>query len=768
MSSTSKLASWTPSGLGLVCVVGMCLSVASPSALARAEGLTMGMPMEMTLADGVISESIGNRIVRFHADEAARAGAYPSMALLEQAKATGPAPEGFGVNVKFSKANGRQVASVAIEEGTSLYGTGEVAGPLLRNGRVVECWNTDAYGYQDDAKSLYQSHPWVLAVRKDGTAYGVLADTTYRCAIDLTKGIEFAAMGPAYPVIVIERDSPQEVVRALAELTGKIAMPPRWALGYHQCRYSYFPDKRVADVAKEFRTRKIPCDVIWLDIDYMNEFRCFTFDSKTFPYPGAMSRLLATEGFNTVWMIDPGIKEESGYFVSDQLIAGKHGVLRSDGKIYRGEVWPGWCNFPDFTNKATREWWAGLYPEWVKHAGVGGVWNDMNEPAVFNVPSKTMPEDNLHRPDPAIRGPVNADISHARFHNVYGMLMVQATHEGMMKAEPGKRPFVLSRANYIGGQRYAATWTGDNTANWYHLETSIPMVLNLSLSGNPFTGPDIGGFAGNGDGAMFARWMGFGAMFPFARGHTGKENIDKEPWSFGPEVENTCRQAIERRYRLIPYYYTMFYESSLHGDAIAQPLFFADPKDPALRSEDDAFLLGGNLLISAAVTPDRQRVPVLPKPVHGVEWRKFDFGDGDNVDLPALYLRPGSIVPTGMTGVRNGVEGEPRVPQHTQEAVNHVELLICLDHEGKASGTMYSDSGDGYADKTQNLYRYIRYDATKEGDKVRVKVTNLGGDLVKMIPGGKFPRRVVARVMLPDHEVIGQAMDGEEIVVDLK
>lgn len=751
-------------GVVLVAAVGLCLStVGSTFAASEWSGEAV-----MSIADGTISESIGERIVRFHASEQAKTGAYPSMALIQQAKPTGPAPAGFGVAVTFSKANGRHVASIAIEEGTSLYGTGEVAGPLLRNGRVVECWNTDAYGYQDDAKSLYQSHPWVLAVRKDGTAYGVLADTTYRCQIDLTKGIEFAAMGPEYPVIVIERDSPQEVVRALAEMTGKTPMPPRWALGYHQCRYSYFPDKRVMEVAKEFRKRQIPCDVIWLDIDYMNGFRCFTFDSNTFPEPRAMSRALSIEGFQTVWMIDPGIKQESGYFVSDQMAEGKHGVLRADGTLYRGEVWPGWCTFPDFTRKATREWWASLYPAWVKHAGVGGVWNDMNEPAVFNVPSKTMPEDNLHRPDPAIRGPVNADLSHARFHNVYGMLMVQATVEGMKAAEPGKRPFVLSRANYIGGQRYAATWTGDNTANWYHVEASIPMVLNLSLSGSPFTGPDIGGFAGNGDGAMYARWMGFGAMFPFARGHTGKENIDKEPWSFGPEVEATCRQAIERRYRLIPYYYTMFYESSLRGDAIAQPLFFADPKDPALRSEDDAFLLGGNLLVSAAVTPDRQRVPVLPQPVHGVAWRKFDFGDGENADLPQLYLRPGAIVPTGMTGVTNGVEGEPRVPVQTQEPINHVELLICLDSEGKATGTMYSDAGDGYADKTHNLYRYIRYDAARDGDKVRVKVTNLGGDLVKLVPNGKFPRRVVARIMLPDREVYGQAMDGDEIVVDVK
>ncbi|MBN1456772.1 MAG: hypothetical protein JW912_02855, partial [Sedimentisphaerales bacterium] len=529
-------------------------------------------------------ELIGDGVVRFYAEGTVPAQLAPSPALEEEPKVLGSMPRSWKVVPKFSLAkDGRHVVNVGIEPGTSLYGTGEVSGPLLRNGSVVECWNTDAYGYGRGTKSLYQSHPWVLAVRKDGSSFGVLADTTYRCRIDLTEDIEFAAEGPSFAVIVIEGKSPQTVLAKLAGLVGKIPLPPKWALGYNQCRYSYYPDTRVLEVAKGFRSRNIPCDVIWMDIDYMNEFRIFTFDPKGFPDPAMVNSELHKMGFKSIWMIDPGVKAEKGYFVYDEGVAGDHFVKRFDGTEYNGDVWPGSCAFPDFTRPQTRDWWGGLYKDFMA-TGVDGVWNDMCEPAVFNVDSKTMPEDNLH----AGGGDLPAG-PHAQYHNVYGMLMVKATREGILKTNPDKRPFVLVRANFIGGHRYAATWTGDNTANWEHLEDSVPMALNLGLSGQPFCGPDIGGFIGDGDGKLFARWMGTGAFFPFSRGHTAKGTINKEPWAFGKEVEESCRTALERRYRLLPYLYTLFYNSSITGLPVMRPVFFADPDDPELRDEDDAF-----------------------------------------------------------------------------------------------------------------------------------------------------------------------------------
>lgn len=679
-------------------------------------------------AHAQISESIEEGIVRFHASAAAAEAMPPSFALVRPFPGVGPAPDNFPVSVTFAKEGGKSIATIAVPEGTSLYGTGCVTGPFLRNGQTVVTWNTDAYGYAYPAPSLYQSHPWVLAVRPNGSAFGVLADTTWRTTIDLTSQISFASDGPEFPVTVIERESPLDVVRALAVLTGTMEMPPKWAVGYHQCRYSYYPDSRVREIARGFRDRNIPCDVIWMDIDYMRGFRCFTFDPQHFPDPKLLNSDLHAQGFRTVWMIDPGIKAEPGYSVYDQGASLDAWVKRADGSVYQGEVWPGMCVFPDYLRRETREWWATLYRDFIG-TGIDGVWNDMNEPAVFNVQTKTMPEDNLHRADAEIGGPG----PHARYHNVYGMMMVKASRDGVMAVNPDKRPFVLTRANFIGGHRYSAMWTGDNTADWPHLEESVAMALNMGLSGQPFAGPDIGGFAGNGpagqEGQLFARWMGVGALLPFSRGHTGKGNIDKEPWSFGPEVEATCRQALERRYRLMPYLYTLFHFAHADGSPIVRPVFFADPLDPALRSEDDAFLLGNAVLVSPRLVPDRSRIPVLPKG----NWTKFDFGDGANPDLPELYMRPGAIVPTGP------------VMQHVNEkSLTDLTLLVCLDDKGEAKGVLYEDAGDGWGFRNGE-YLKTAFHIRRVDDLLLLRVAATEGRLRR--PWGDSPRTITVQVI---------------------
>jgi len=325
----------------------------------------------------------------------------------------------------------------------------------------------------------------------------------------------------------------------------------------------------------------------------MADYRIFTFDCETFPEPEQLNEDLHKIGFRSVWMIDPGVKLESDYFVCQQMVDKDLAVKNKSGENYIGSVWPGPCVFPDFTLKTTCEWWSDLYKDFLA-TGIDGVWNDMNEPSVFDSLTKTMPVDNIHR------GYGGGD--HAQFHNVYGMLMVKATKEGILKARPDKRPFVLSRANYIGGQRYAATWTGDNQSDWVHLHMSISMILNLGLSGQPFSGPDIGGFSGNATGKLFGRWMGIGALLPFSRGHTCNGTNAHEPWSFGVETEDICRVAMSRRYILLPYIYSLFYTAHKTGLPVARPLFFIDPIDPELRAEDRAFLLGDNLLVVADVS----------------------------------------------------------------------------------------------------------------------------------------------------------------------
>ncbi|MFG0326706.1 MAG: TIM-barrel domain-containing protein [Phycisphaerales bacterium JB037] len=650
-------------------------------------GLTAAALLASTAGAQVVT-SLGEDIFRLDASLEAGRKALPSLsfqspARRDRARVTNQRPE-FMPTVQTI--DGRTVWEFELPEGTSLYGTGEVAGRLLRNGRTNVNWNSDSYGYDLETDSLYQTHPWVVGVLPDGSSFGVLADTTWRSTFDLRDGIRIDAEGPAYPLIIIERDHPEDVVEALADLTGTIEMPPKWAIGYHQCRYSYNPDSRVREIAREFRERDIPCDVIWMDIDYMDGFRVFTFDQEQFPDPAGLNAFLHEHGFRNVWMIDPGIKDEDGYSVHDSGEELDVWVKRADKTTtYTGEVWPGMCVFPDYTNAGVRQWWAGLYRDFMA-LGIDGVWNDMNEPAVFNVESKTMPEDNWHRADEAIGGPG----PHAQYHNIYGMMMIKATREGVLAVNPDKRPFVLSRANFIGGHRYGAAWTGDNVASWEHMEWSVPMALNMGLSGQVFAGPDIGGFIGDGDGPMFARWMGFGSMLPFARGHTGKENRDKEPWAFGPEVEATSRRAISRRYLLMPYYYTLFWQAHREGTPIVKPIFFTDPADPALRSEDDAFLVGDDILVRAYMTPDRDRAVAMP----AGEWRKFDFadrieGDATDPDLPDLYIRAGAIVPTG-----------PLMEYVDEKALDPLTLLVALDGNGQASGILYEDAGDGWGHRT--------------------------------------------------------------------
>lgn len=624
-----------------------------------------------------VLERLADGVVRWHADAAARDAAQPSFALLPHvAPQAGRAAT--MVPLEFTRLQGRAAVRVPIGEGTDLYGTGEVYGPLRRNGTRIVCWNTDAYGYGAGNLSLYQSHPWVLAVRADGSSFGILADTTHRTLVDLTDGILMASDGPPFPVVVIEGATPQEVVTRLASVTGTIAPPPRWALGYHQCRYSYTPDDRVLEVARTFREKRIPCDVIWWDIDYMDAYRSFTFHPQDFPDPRGLNDALHALDFRSIAIIDPGIKVEPGYHVYDAGNAIDAWVQDRWGRPFTGKVWPGECVFPDFTRADVRRWWSGLYWEFLE-SGLDGIWNDMNEPAVFEQPGWTMPVTNRHDADEALGGPG----THARYHNVYGMLMARATFEGVAAARPERRPFVLTRANFMGGQRWAATWTGDNRASWEHLDASITMVLNLGLSGQPFSGPDIGGFVEAGDGALFARWMGFGALFPFARGHTGKGNIDKEPWAFSAKTEATSRRALEGRYRLLPYLYTVFHEAWTTGLPVWRPLFFADPADRSLRAEDDAWLLGRDLLVVADTRPDGGASPALPRGA----WADVTaavYGTADDLDLPRLLLREGAALPLGP------------VVQSTAAPLTELTVLANPGADGRAAGVWYDDAGEGH------------------------------------------------------------------------
>ncbi|XP_027912854.1 uncharacterized protein LOC114172722 isoform X2 [Vigna unguiculata] len=604
----------------------------------------------------------------------------------------------------------QQIVKLELPVGSSLYGTGEVSGQLERTGQRVFTWNTDAWGYGSGNTSLYQSHPWVLAVLPSGEGLGILADTTRRCEIDLRKESTIQFVSPSsYPVVTFGPfASPTEVLSSLSKQLGTVFMPPKWSLGYHQCHSSYLSDQRVLEVAKTFQKKCIPCDVIWMDTDYMDGLRVFTFDKKRFQDPMSLVKDLRSSGCKVIWMLDPGIKLEEGYFVYDSGSKDDVWIQNEDGTPFIGEVWPGPCVFPDYTQSKVRAWWANLVKDFISN-GVDGIWNDMNEPTIFKVETNTMPDSNVHRGDSELGGRQN----HSFYHNVYGLLMARSTYEGMKLANEEKRPFVLTRAGFIGSQRYAATWTGDNLSTWEHLHMSISMVLQLGLSGQPFSGADIGGFAGNATPKLFGRWMGVGSLFPFCRGHSEACTTDHVPWAFGEECEEVCRLALKRRYRLIPLIYTLFYFAHTRGTPVATPTFFADPKDPSLRKLENSFLLGPVLVYASTIHAqglDKLEI-TLPKGI----WLGFDFDDA-HPDLPALYLKGGSIIPVGLS------------LQHVEEAnpSDDLTLLVALDEHGKAEGVLFEDDGDGYG-FTKGNYLLTHYVADLKSSVVTVSIHKTEG-----------------------------------------
>lgn len=639
---------------------------------------------------------VGEGVVRFQPDSPRE----PFPAYVDALVPCGPCPVGFAVRPRFSRSGAWSVVRMPDTGLWAKYGTGEQVGPLKRNGTCKTLWNSDSFDYTERTPSLYQAHPFVLGLREDGSAVGIIAETTRRCEIDLHGEIIFRVHGPAPAITVIERESPLLVVRELARLTGRMAMPPLWALGFHQSRWSYEPDARVMEVAQEFRARQIPCDAIWLDIDYMRGFRCFTFDPEKFGTPDAMCERLHASGFRVVCMIDPGLKVDPEYDVYAQGARGDHYIKDRAGREYHGKVWPGECAFPDFTRRRTREWWASLYPDLLS-VGIDGVWNDMNEPAIFDVPTKTMPEDNHHEADEELGGPD----AHARYHNIYGMQMVRATLDGIRGAMPAKRPFVLTRANFLGGQRYAATWSGDNRSDWNHLRWCIATTINLGLSGQPLSGPDIGGFIGDATPDLFARFMGIGALLPFARCHSNKGSIDHEPWAFGTECEAICRQALMRRYALLPYLYLLGRRGAMLGDPLVQPVFFTEPNNLRLRSAASSFMLGESVLVRCCT--DRI-LGECPDPMPPGRWCPFDVIEGAHESLPKLFLREGHVIPIVAPSQNTG-----------EVLAKEWSLLAATGQSGVARGEVYRDAGDGYGFE-KGEFSLAEYEVDPSTVRVRV------------------------------------------------
>ncbi len=596
------------------------------------------------------------------------------------------------------------------------YGFGEKAfAEMSRNGKFIVNWNTDTFSYPVGTDPIYQSIPFFYALR-DGKAYGLFFNNTFRTWFDMGKSsptrYSFGADGGEldYFIFTGGKDrSPKQILEDYANLTGKTPLPPIWALGNHQSRWSYFPEKRVREIAEGFRGRKIPADVIHLDIDYMDGYRVFTWDKTRFPDPKKMIADLKDDGFQTVLIIDPGIKVDPNYGVYSEGKRLGMFVKNPDGSELNRNVWPQASAFPDFTDPKARDWFGDQFKTHIDE-GIAGFWNDMNEPGVF-LTEKTSKPDTFHHPDKTFPydTPHDGDglrDTHRRYHNVYGMQMSRSTFEGVKKLRSEKRPFVLTRAGFAGIQRFSAVWTGDNYASWDHLALSIPMLTNLSVSGVPFVGGDVGGFNDRPSGELYTRWLQAAALTPFLRSHSVGWAGNKEPWEYGDEYTPINRASIELRYRFLPYLYSLFYQHERTGQPVMRPLWYEFPDDRSTYLVSDEYMVGGDVLVAPVVKEGmRNRDVYLPAGAAWINWwtgERLDGGKQHRVDAPLdrlpLFVRSGAVIAT------------QDVIQHTGQmpgAALTLNVAVGIAPGKSEFAEIHQDAGDGYGYR-RSEWREIR------------------------------------------------------------
>ncbi|GIG74159.1 glycoside hydrolase family 31 protein [Planosporangium flavigriseum] len=600
------------------------------------------------------------------------------------------------------------------------FGLGERTDLLDKRGRRHTFWNTDRFeGTGPGTDELYKSIPFYLAMDGAGRCHGVYLNNTHRTVFDLTdergERLAITVDGGELDQYILAGPRPADVVARYTALTGRMSLPPRWALGYHHSRFGYDSAERFRRVAARLRADLIPTDVLYLDIDVLHSHRDFTWDPERFPDPAGLIRALREQGFKTVLVIDPGVayQPEGGYDVFTEgeqrgyfLCEGDHLLLRY--------VWPGLCAFPDFLRDDVRDWWAGWHDGLIA-SGVRGLENDMNEPSMRDRPIWDPQARRVDPPPETPHGPPHERATHAEVHNIYANAENLATSEALRRNRPGERPLLLSRAGFAGLQRHAASWTGDNASFWEHLEMSVPQVLNLGLCGLAFVGADIGGFFADAGPELLARWYQLGAFYPLARANNNKGCADQEPWVWGERIEAVCRRALELRYRLLPYLYTVFEEAARTGSPVLRPLLYHYGDDSSARLRHDQALVGADLMIAPVLRPGR-----TARDVYLPEGRWYDLRTGAVADGPAdvltdapldaeipVYARGGAIIPFG-----------PDQAFVDERTLDPLTLAVYPDRHDRAGGALYEDDGisvDGAASTTRYEYRDGTVTARRSG-----------------------------------------------------
>lgn len=601
--------------------------------------------------------------------------------------------------------------SKKVMQGEAYFGMGDKpVEPNLRGHRFMN-WGMDEYGYNKDTDPLYKNINFFYGFHSN-QAYGIFLDNTFKSFFDFASErrnvTSFWSAGGEMNYYFFFGTSLMNVAQGYTKLTGTAEMPPMWALGYQQCKWSYYPESNVREVTEKMRKLRVPCDAIYLDIDYMDGFRCFTWDKEKFPNPKKMIADLADEGFKTMVIIDPGIKIDHEYSVFQEAFDKGYFCKRADGAYVKGKVWPGDCYFPDFTRPEVREWWASLFTELISEEGIAGVWNDMNEPALFEVDGKTFPIDVRHDYD-------GHPCSHRKGHNVYGMQMTRATYDGVKKALNGKRPLIITRSGYNGLQRFSSVWTGDNLASWEHLLIAHYQTQRLNICGISFCGSDIGGFIGQPSGELYVRWMQQAVFHPFMRTHSSGDHGDQEPWSFGEEYLDYVREFINLRYQLLPYIYTCFYQYHKFGTPMIRPLQFMHPEEATelLHRKIECYF-GENLIYAPVMQPGATgRIVYLPKGSWFDYYNNQHYAGGSEYYIDAdlnkipFFIKGGTVFP------------QFPVMQFTGERkIESLELRVYASDASTVS-YLYADDNNGYHYEN-GAFRYSKFTYVKKGNSILI------------------------------------------------
>ncbi|UCZ52016.1 glycoside hydrolase family 31 protein [Bacillus shivajii] len=592
-----------------------------------------------------------------------------------------------------SSATGEVVCFKDMDKNDHFYGFGEKTGFLDKKGDKLTMWNSDVYApHNPETDPLYQSIPFFMTLR-DEFAFGTFFDNTGKTFFDMRDQegtYEFRGESGQLDYYIFAGPTMKEVLKQYTSLTGKMPLPPKWALGYHQSRYSYETEEEVRELVHNFLEKEIPVDAIYLDIHYMDGYRVFTFDNDRYPNPKKLIQDLRDQGIRVVPIVDPGVKEDPEYDIYKEGVKNDFFCKYIEGNIYFGDVWPGNSAFPDFTNEYVRNWW-GEKHRFYSDLGIEGIWNDMNEPAVFNE-TKTMDTKVMHdnEGDPK---------THRELHNLYGLMMGEATYEGMKKQLDGKRTFLLTRAGYAGVQRYGSVWTGDNRSFWEHLHLALPMCMNLGLSGVAFCGPDVGGFAHDSNGQLLARWTQFGTFTPYFRNHSAIGTARQEPWSFGEDIEEIVKNYIQLRYVWMPQLYRLFKEAHETGVPVMRPLVLEYPEDKKTFNLCDQFMIGENVIVAPIMTPDTEhRVVYLPEGNWIDYWTEERLTGGEHhlvhadIETLPIFIKENSAVAHGA------------IKTSTDQQEENYQIHLYKASKGKATYNVYEDDGKTFEYETGNVY----------------------------------------------------------------